>query len=184
MQRDLSRVLLTEKEIMGRIRELGRDITADYLGKPLHLVGVLKGSVVFLTDLMRVIDLPLTIDFMAVSSYGKEASTTGVVQVLKDLSESIEGKHVLIIEDVLDSGLTLSYITQLLSGKGAAGVKVCALLNKPGRRHPEATVTPDYEGFVIPDEFVVGYGLDYAERYRNLPYIGVLDPRVYSTQQA
>ena len=179
MQRDLSRVLLTEKEIQARIRELGHDITRDYVGRQLHLVGVLKGSVVFLTDLMRAIDLPLTIDFMVVSSYGDGEKTTGVVQVIKDLSLPIDGRDVLVIEDVLDTGLTLTYIMELLNAKNAESVKVCTLLNKPGRRHPEVTLEPDYEGFVIPDEFVVGYGLDYAERYRNLPYVGVLDPRVY-----
>ncbi|NLT57861.1 MAG: hypoxanthine phosphoribosyltransferase [Clostridiales bacterium] len=179
MERDLLRVLLTEKDIQTRIKELGREITRDYVGRRLHLVSVLKGSVTFLTDLMRAIDLPLTIDFMAVSSYGQGVKTSGVVQVIKDLSDPLEGKDVLIVEDVLDTGLTLTYITELLQAKDAASIKVCALLNKPGRRHPSVTIAPDYEGFVIPDEFVVGYGLDYAELYRNLPYIGVLDPRVY-----
>ena len=179
MEKDLSRVLLTERELRERVTELGRQITRDYNGRPLHLVGILKGSVVFMSDLMRTIDLPLTMDFMAVSSYGSGAKTSGVVQVIKDLSSPIAGKEVLIVEDILDSGLTLSYITELLKSKDAADVKVCTLLNKPGRRHPEVTLEVDYEGFIIPDEFVVGYGLDYDEKYRNLPYVGILDPRVY-----
>ena len=132
-----------------------------------------------MTDLMRTIDLPLTMDFMAVSSYGSGVKTSGVVQVIKDLSTPIEGKDVLIVEDILDSGLTLSYITELLASKDANSVKVCTLLNKPSRRHPDVHLEVDYEGFVIPDDFVVGYGLDYNEKYRNLPFVGVLDPKVY-----
>ena len=128
---------------------------------------------------MRTIDLPLTMDFMAVSSYGSGVKTSGVVQVIKDLSTPIEGKDVLIVEDILDSGLTLSYITELLASKDANSVKVCTLLNKPSRRHPDVHLEVDYEGFVIPDDFVVGYGLDYNEKYRNLPFVGVLDPKVY-----
>ena len=179
MQRDISKVLLTERELSDRIRELGKEITRDYNGKPLHLVGILKGSVVFMTDLMRTIDLPLTMDFMAVSSYGSGVKTSGVVQVIKDLSTPIEGKDVLVVEDILDSGLTLSYITELLASKDANSVKICTLLNKPSRRHPDVHLDVDYEGFVIPDDFVVGYGLDYNEKYRNLPFVGVLDPKVY-----
>ncbi len=179
MQRDLLKVQLTERELSDRVRELGREITRDYNGKPLHLVGILKGSVVFMSDLMRAIDLPLTMDFMAVSSYGSGAKTSGVVRILHDLSIPVEGKDVLIVEDVLDSGLTLSYIMELLQSKDANSIKICTLLNKPSRRHPEVTWEPDYEGFVIPNEFVVGYGLDYSEKYRNLPFVGVLDPKVY-----
>jgi len=179
MDQDISRILLTEAQIKERIRELGRQITRDYNARPLHLVGVLKGSVVFMTDLMRQIDLPLTIDFLAISSYGAGTKTSGVVQLIKDLSNPVEGKDILIVEDILDSGLTLSYITETMKTKDAASVKVCTLLNKPDRRSPSVNVQADYEGFIIPDEFVVGYGLDYNEKYRNLPFIGVLDRKVY-----
>ena len=179
MDQDISRILLTEAQIKERIRELGRDITRDYNGKPLHLVGVLKGSVMFMTDLMRQIDLPVTVDFLAISSYSSGTKTTGVVQLIKDLSSPIDGKDVLVVEDILDSGLTLTYITEMLRAKDANSVKVCTLLNKPGRRDPSADIQADYEGFVIPDEFVVGYGLDYAEKYRNLPFVGILDCKVY-----
>lgn len=178
MQRDISKVLLTERELSDRIRELGKEITRDYNGKPLHLVGILKGSVVFMTDLMRTIDLPLTMDFMAVSSYGSGVKTSGVVQVIKDLSTPIEGKDVLIVEDILDSGLTLSYIKELLESRGPRSIRIATLLDKPSRR--KVDLQADYIGFSVPDEFVIGYGLDYDEKYRNLPYIGILKPEVYS----
>ncbi len=176
---DITKILITEEEIASCVKELGQSITEDYEGKNLHLIGVLKGSAVFMTDLMRKIDLPLTIDFLAVSSYGTGAKTTGVVRLSKDLDNSIEGKDVLIVEDILDSGLTLTYITEILKQKNANSVKVCTLLNKPERRDPSVTLVADYEGFKIPDEFVVGYGLDYAEKYRNLPYVGILGRHVY-----
>ena len=178
MQRDIAKVLLTERELSDRIRELGKEITRDYNGKPLHLVGILKGSVVFMTDLMRTIDLPLTMDFMAVSSYGSGVKTSGVVQVIKDLSTPIEGKDVLVVEDILDSGLTLSYLIDLLKGRGPASVEVAAFLVKDVAGKTPA-IEPRYVGTHVPDEFIVGYGLDFAERYRNLPYIGVLKPEVY-----
>ena len=179
MHDDILKVLVSEEELKAKVAELGAQISKDYEGKNLVLVSILKGSVVFMTDLMRTIDLPLTMDFMAVSSYGSGVKTSGVVQVIKDLSTPIEGKDVLVVEDILDSGLTLSYITELLASKDANSVKICTLLNKPSRRHPDVHLDVDYEGFVIPDDFVVGYGLDYNEKYRNLPFVGVLDPKVY-----
>ena len=180
MHSDLSEILLSKQEIEYRVQELGNLIAQDYRGKQLHMVSVLKGSMVFMADLMRTIDLPLTIDCMAVSSYGSGAVSAGVVQVVKDLSTPAEGKDVLVVEDVMDTGLSLASIIGLLGGRGARSVRVCTLLNKPGRRHPTVALQPDYVGFEIPDVFVVGYGLDYNELYRNLPYIGVLDRRIYS----
>ena len=179
MQRDISKVLLTERELSDRIRELGKEITRDYNGKPLHLVGILKGSVVFMTDLMRTIDLPLTMDFMAVSSYGSGVKTSGVVQVIKDLSTPIEGKDVLIVEDILDSGLTLKYLMKNLSSRNPASIEVATFLWKDVEGK-QAAINPKYVGTHCPDAFVVGYGLDFAERYRNLPYVGILKPEVYS----
>ena len=179
MKEDVQRVLLSEDEIREKVRELGGKITADYKNSNLMLVTVLKGAVVFLADLMRQIDVPAEIDFMVVSSYGSGVKSSGVVKIVKDLDVPLAGKDILIVEDILDSGLTLSYITELLASKDANSVKVCTLLNKPSRRHPDVHLEVDYEGFVIPDDFVVGYGLDYNEKYRNLPFVGVLDPKVY-----
>lgn len=179
MKEDVLRVLLSEDEIREKVRELGGKITADYKNSNLMLVTVLKGAVVFLADLMRQIDVPAEIDFMVVSSYGSGVKSSGVVKIVKDLDVPLAGKDILIVEDILDSGLTLSYITELLASKDANSVKVCTLLNKPSRRHPDVHLEVDYEGFVIPDDFVVGYGLDYNEKYRNLPFVGVLDPKVY-----
>lgn len=178
MDRDLLKVLLTEEQIRGRVEELAQEIGRDYAGvDDLLLVGVLKGSVMGLVDLARALKRPLAIDFMAISSYGQTTATSGVVRVLKDLDTDIGGRHVLIVEDIVDSGLTLSYLRASLARRHPASLRVCCFLNKPERR--EATVHVDYIGFDIPNEFVVGYGLDYAERYRNLPYIGVLNPDVY-----
>ena len=174
---DLSRILVSEESLQRRIAELGRELTADYRDRPPLLVGVLKGAAIFLVDLARAIDLPVTIDFMAVSSYGASTQSSGVVRILKDLDQGIEGRDVLLIEDIVDTGLTLRYVVENLRDRGPASVRVCALLRK--LRPRETPITLDYVGFEIPDEFVVGYGLDYAEIYRNLPYIGVLRPEIY-----
>ncbi len=177
IEKDVERVLIGEKELSDRVRELGARITKDYADKDLLLVGILKGSVVFMADLMKAVDLPLTTDFMAVSSYGSGTTSSGHVKIIKDLSNDIAGKDLLIIEDILDSGNTLSHLVKMLNSRGAKSIRICALLNKPDRR--QADITLDYEGFIIPDEFVVGYGLDYNEKYRNLPFVGVLKEEVY-----
>lgn len=175
---DIERVLLTEKELADKVAELGKKISEDYADKNLMLVSVLKGSVVFMADLMRAITIPCKIDFMAVSSYHSGHKTTGVVKIAKDLDLELEGLDLLIVEDILDSGITLKYISRILNERKPKSIKLCTLLDKPERR--QADVQADYSGFSIPDAFVVGYGLDYAEKYRNLPYIGVLKPSVYS----
>lgn len=177
MREDLSYVLLTEQQIKDKVKELGQQIAKDYAGKKLMLVGLLKGSVVFMTDLMRAIDIPVAIDFMSVSSYGKGVKTSGVVKIIKDLDVEIKDYDILIVEDILDSGMTLSYITQMLQNRGPKSIRLCTLLDKPERHKVDVHI--DYCGFVVPDEFIVGYGLDYAEKYRNLPYIGVLKPEIY-----
>ncbi len=178
MIKDISEVLYSEEELSARVHELGAQITKDYEGKSPLLVGVLKGSFVFMADLVRAIDLPCELDFMVVSSYGSGTKTTGAVQIIKDLQVDIAGRDIIVIEDILDSGMTLSYLSGILAERGAASIKICTLLDKPARR--VADVTPAYKGFTIDDKFIVGYGLDYAEKYRNLPFIGVLDPKVYS----
>ena len=178
LDQDIERILLPQAQIHQRVAELGAEIDRDYAGKEPLLVSVLRGSFIFMADLARSITLPCTVDFMAVSSYGKGTSSSGQVKIVKDLSESIEGKDLLVVEDILDSGNTLYYLLQLLQARHPASVRLCTLLDKPSRRVKPVKV--DYTGFSIPDEFVVGYGLDYAERYRNLPYIGVLRPSVYS----
>ena len=180
MHPDLERVLLTEGQIAERVHELGAEISRDYEGKSLLMVSVLKGSVVFMADLMRAVTMPVGVDFMAVSSYGMGDKTSGVVKIIKDLDQKVEGKHLLIVEDILDSGMTLRYIMNLMGSRGPASIEICTLLDKPERRAPGVDVKCRYTGFAIPDAFVVGYGLDYAERYRNFPYIGVLSPLVYS----
>jgi len=177
MREDIEKILFSSEELQEKVSALGRDITRDYAGKFPICVGVLKGSFVFMADLMRCIDLPCQIEFMAVSSYGNRSETTGAVEIKKDLSTDIEGRHVIVIEDILDSGLTLSYLIQYLENRSPASVEICTLLDKPVRR--KAPVNPRYLGFQIPDHFVVGYGLDFAERYRNLPYIGVLKKEIY-----
>ena len=164
--------LISEEQIRDRIQELGRQITRDYAGLNPLLIGVLKGACFFLSDLMRAVDTRLSIEFMAISSYGSSTRTSGEVRIMKDLDVPIEGRHILVVEDIVDTGLTLSYLLANLKSRGAATVKMAALLDKFERRQKEVTI--DYLGFKIPDEFVVGYGLDFAERYRNLPYIGVL----------
>ena len=178
MKEDVLRVLLSEDEIREKVRELGGKITADYKNSNLMLVTVLKGAVVFLADLMRQIDVPAEIDFMVVSSYGSGVKSSGVVKIVKDLDVPLAGKDILIVEDILDSGLTLSYIKELLASRGPASIRIATLLDKPSRR--KVDLQADYIGFSVPDEFVIGYGLDYDEKYRNLPYIGILKPEVYS----
>lgn len=178
MHKDIKRILIEEKELQAKVAEIGAKITEDYKGKELLIVCVLKGAVIFVSDLIRKIDLKLDIDFMAISSYGTNTQSSGVVRILKDLNTSIEGKHVLIVEDIIDSGLTLSYLVENLRSRGPASVEICTILDKPDRRKSDLFIK--YTGFKIPDEFVVGYGLDYAEKYRNLPYIAVLKEEVYS----
>ncbi|EOD01136.1 hypoxanthine phosphoribosyltransferase [Caldisalinibacter kiritimatiensis] len=178
MEQNIKQVLITEEELQNKIKELGEQITEDYKGKDLILICVLKGAVMFMADLAKNIDLPLTMDFMAVSSYGSSTESSGVVKIIKDLDTSIEGKEVLIVEDIIDTGLTLSYLLENLKSRGPKSVKICTLLDKPERR--KADIKYDYKGFTVPDEFVVGYGLDFDEKYRNLPYICVLKEEVYS----
>jgi hypoxanthine phosphoribosyltransferase len=165
-------VLITSEELQARIREIGVQITKDYTGRRPELICVLKGAMVFMSDLMRSIDLPVIIDFIAVSSYGKGMNTSGEVKIVKDLDEPLEGRDILLVEDILDTGLTLNYLMRSFRSRGATSVRIVTLLNKPDRRLAEVDVA--YQGFEIPDKFVVGYGLDFGERYRNLPYIAVV----------
>ncbi len=165
-------ILIGEEELQARIRELGAEISVDYQGRELLLVGVLKGAVFFMADLMRAISVACEIDFMAISSYGASTDSSGVVRILKDLDINIDGRHVLVVEDIIDSGLTLSYLLRNLESREPASLEICALLTKPARR--EIDVPVRYIGFEIPNRFVIGYGLDFGERYRNLPYVGVL----------
>ncbi|HEX2490370.1 MAG TPA: hypoxanthine phosphoribosyltransferase, partial [Blastocatellia bacterium] len=165
-------ILITADQLQSRIREMGAEISRDYAGRRPELICVLKGAMLFMSDLMRVIDLNLSIDFIAVSSYGKGRNSTGEVKFVKDLDEPLEGRDIILVEDILDTGLTLNYLVNNFRSRGATSIRIATLLNKPDRRR--VVVTPDYCGFTIPDKFVVGYGLDYAERYRNLPYIGVV----------
>lgn len=174
---DIQEVLFSEEQLKNRVQEIARQITADYRGKEIMLISVLRGSFVFMADLCRAIDLPCTLDFMAVSSYGKGTKSSGQVQITKDLSEDITDRHIIVVEDILDSGNTLSYLLKILENRHPASIRLCTLLDKPDRRVKPVQV--HYSGFTIPDAFVVGYGLDYAEKYRNLPYIGILKPRVY-----
>lgn len=178
MKEDILKILITEQEIAARVQELGERISEDYRDKNLLLISVLKGSVAFMADLMRAIDVNARIDFMSVSSYGAGTRSSGVVKIVKDLDMPIAGFDVLIVEDILDSGMTLSYISELLQARDPASIRICTLLDKPERR--KADITADYIGFEVPDEFVVGYGLDFDEKYRNLPYVGILKPEVYS----
>lgn len=178
MREDVAKILITEEEIQRRVRELARQIERDYEGKDLLMVGLLKGAVTFMVDLTRAMQRPVAVDFMAVSSYGSSTESSGIVRILKDLDESIEGRHVLIVEDIVDTGLTLRYILEVLRQRGPASLRVCALLNKKERRLVDVPL--DYVGFDVPNEFVVGYGLDFRQIYRNLPFIGVLKPEVYA----
>ena len=178
MREDVLKTLISQEEIAAKVKEMGAKITKDDQGSNLMLVTVLKGAVVFLADIMREIDVPAEIDFMVVSSYGAGVKSSGVVKIVKDLDVPLAGKDILIIEDILDSGLTLSYIKELLTSRGPKSIKIATLLDKPDRRNVD--LKADYIGFTVPDEFVIGYGLDYDEKYRNLPYIGILKPEVYS----
>lgn len=175
---DLNKILVKQEDIRERVREMGEKITADYKGKAPVMVCILKGASVFFSDLCREIDLPLTMDFMAISSYGSATKTSGVVRVLKDLDNDIVGKDVILVEDIVDTGVTLNYLMKMLEQRGASSIRICTLLDKPGRRIIEG-LKADYCCFDIPDEFVVGYGLDYDQRYRNIPDIGVLSPKIY-----
>ncbi|NLY90536.1 MAG: hypoxanthine phosphoribosyltransferase [Firmicutes bacterium] len=175
--KELAEILLTPEQIAARVQELGAQITKDYQGKNLVVIGILKGALPFMADLIRQIKVPLRYDLMAVSSYGASTKTSGAVQILKDIEMGLEGEDVLVVEDIIDTGLTLNYLLRNLQARHPASLKVCTLLDKPSRR--EVEITPEYNGFVIPDRFVVGYGLDYAERFRELPMIGVLKPEVY-----
>ncbi|HWR07485.1 hypoxanthine phosphoribosyltransferase [Sporomusa sp.] len=178
MMDDVEKILFSEEELAARIKEMGEAITADYAGKEILMIGILRGAVIFMADLARAINQTVAIDFMAVSSYGAATSSSGVVRILKDLDEDVENKHVLIVEDIIDSGLTLNYLMENLWSRKPASIKICTLLNKPERRKVEVPIA--YNGFTIPDYFVIGYGLDYAEKYRNLPFIGVLKPEAYA----
>lgn len=179
LEADVAEVLLSETEIQAKVAELGARISADYDGRELTLVSVLKGSLPFMADLMRALTIPVRIDLMEVSSYGGSSTeSTGLVRILKDLSASIEGQDVLIVEDIIDTGLTLNYLLRYLRGKNPSSLRICTLLDKPARRLVEIPV--DYVGFTIPDRFVIGYGLDFGELYRNLRFVGVLRPEVYA----
>lgn len=177
MINDIEKVLISEEELSCIVNDLGKRISEDYKDKDLLLVSILKGSVIFMADLMRAISIPCNIDFMAVSSYGSGSKTSGVVKIIKDLDKSIEGKDLLIVEDILDSGRTLSYIREILMARNPASIRICTLFDKPDRR--EVDLYADYIGTKVPNEFIVGYGLDYDEYYRNLPYIGALKRSVY-----
>ncbi len=183
LEKDIAKILITREQLAARITESGQTISRDYAGKDLILVCVLKGGVLFLSDLVRAIRAPHAIDFMAISSYGgARTESSGVVRILMDLNVSIEGRNVLIVEDIIDTGRTLTYITENLRTRNPASLKICTLLNKPSRR--QVPVALDYVGFDIPNEFVVGYGLDYNELYRNLPFVGVLKPEMYILAEA
>jgi hypoxanthine phosphoribosyltransferase len=177
MHEDIDRILFTEDDLKKRVHEMGEQISADHQGESLLVISVLRGAAIFMADLVREMHLPLEMDYMAISSYGNGAKSSGVVRILKDLTSSVEGRHVLIAEDILDSGLTLKYLMANLSSRNPASIEVATLLRK--KTLQQAKIDCRYIGFECPDEFIVGYGLDYAERYRNLPYIGVLKPEIY-----
>ena len=177
MHQDVEHILYTEEELRSRVKDLGAQITADYAGKQPMLISILRGSYIFMADLTRAIHLPVTVDFMAVSSYGAGTVSSGQVEIKKDLSDTIEGRDLIIVEDILDSGNTLHYLMEVLQARKPASIRLCTLMDKPERR--TKPITADYVGFTIPDAFIVGYGLDYDERYRNLPYVGILKHSVY-----
>lgn len=177
MKNDVKEVLFTEEQIRAKVREMGESISKDYKGRELVLIGVLKGCVVFMSDLLKEISIPCSMDFMAVSSYGNSTESSGVVRILKDLDFEIEGKDVLIVEDIIDSGVTLKYLIEYLKNRKPNSVEIACLLNKSERRKVE--IEAKYLGFEVPDYFLIGYGLDYAEKYRNLPFVGVLKDEVY-----
>lgn len=179
MDQDIDHILVSEEALKAKVTELGAQISRDYAGKQLLLVSILKGGVVFMADLMRAVTIPCAIDFMVVSSYGgSNTMSTGLVKIIKDLDSDLSGKDVLIVEDILDTGITLSHLMPMLKMRNPNSVRLCTILSKPSRR--QAQIEPDYLGFEVPDEFVVGFGLDYCQKYRNMPYIGVLKPEVYS----
>jgi hypoxanthine phosphoribosyltransferase len=178
LHKDIQEILFTEEQIQLKVKELGKQITADYAGRNLLVICVLKGAFIFMADLVKAMDIPLELDFMAVSSYGLTTKSSGVVKIIKDLDIPVEGRDVMIVEDIIDSGLTLSYLIDVLERRNALSIAVVTLFDKPARRTVD--LEPDYKGYTLPDAFVVGYGLDYAEKYRNLPYIGVLKEKVYS----
>ena len=180
MQNDIKQILLSEEQIQAKVRELAAQISEEYKDKNPVFVGVLKGVVIFFADMMKRIDIPCNIDFMWISSYGS-GTTSGNMEVKKDLSSDIKGRHVVILEDIYDTGSSLDFTYRHLQSRGPASLKICTLLDKPERRNPAVTIKPDYTGFVIPNEFVVGYGLDFNEHFRNLPYIGILKPEVYES---
>lgn len=178
MLNDIQNVLFSEEQIQMRVKELGETLSRDFEGRNPLVICVLKGAFIFMADLVKRITIPLEIDFMAVSSYGQSTKSSGVVKIIKDLDVPVEGRNVLIVEDIIDSGLTLSYLIDVLERRNALSVSIVTLFDKPARRTVD--LEPDYKGFSLPDEFIVGYGLDYAEKYRNLPFIGILKPEVYS----
>lgn len=178
MEQDVAYTLISEETLKQRVKELGAQITRDYEGKEIVFVGVLKGCFIFMADLVREVGLQSRIDFMQVSSYGDRSTTTGAVKIVQDLSMDIEGQHVIIVEDILDSGVTLSYLVKYMQGRKPASIRIATLMDKPSRRTAE--VKADYAGFEVPNEFVVGYGLDYQQKYRSLPYVGVLKPEIYT----
>jgi hypoxanthine phosphoribosyltransferase len=178
VHKDIQEVLFSEEQIQLKVNELGRQISLDYAGRNLMLICVLKGAFMFIADLSKRIEVPLELDFMAVSSYGAASQSSGVVKIIKDLDVPVEGRDILIVEDIIDSGLTLSYLIDVLERRNARSIKIVTLFDKPLRRKVE--LEPDYKGFIIPDEFIVGYGLDYAEKYRNLPYVGILKRELYA----
>ena len=178
---DIEEILFTEEQLAAIVKEMGKKISEDYKDKNLVLASVLKGSLIFMADLMREITIPCTIDFLSVSSYGSGTSTSGEVRILKDLDGKLEGKDLLIVEDILDSGVTLSYLLKTLSARNPSSIRLCTLLDKPERRRVD--VKADYIGAQVPDQFIVGYGLDYAEKYRNVPFVGVLKPEIYTCEK-
>ncbi|KUO49986.1 MAG: hypoxanthine phosphoribosyltransferase [Desulfitibacter sp. BRH_c19] len=177
MEKDIKQILVSEDDIKRVVAKLGKEVTSTYEGKEIMVICILKGAVIFCSDLIREIKVPLKLDFMAVSSYGDLTESSGAVQILKDLESSVEGRHLLIVEDIVDTGLTLKYLIGILNARGPASIKTCSFLDKPDRRKVDVKV--DFSGVAIPDAFVVGYGLDYAEDYRHLPYVAVLEPEVY-----
>ncbi|MMZ48638.1 Hypoxanthine-guanine phosphoribosyltransferase [compost metagenome] len=179
MQNDIQEVLISEEEIQSKIKELGAQLSVKYEGKNPLVICVLKGAFIFMADLVKSITVPLELDFMAVSSYGASTKSSGIIKIIKDLDASVEGRDVLIVEDIIDSGLTLTHLIELLKNRNANSVCVVTLFDKPARR--TVNLEADYTGFTLPDAFVVGYGLDYAEHYRNLPYIGILKPEIYTS---
>jgi hypoxanthine phosphoribosyltransferase len=179
VEKDLARVIVTPEQIKTRVKELGAQISRDYAGKNLLMIGILKGAFIFMSDLVRNLDIPVETDFMAVTSYGTATESSGVVRILMDLERSIEGRHIMVVEDVVDTGLTLKYLLENLKARKPASIKVATFLDKPDRRRVQ--VEPDYNGYVVSDDFLVGYGLDYSEKYRNLPYVAVLKREVYSS---